>query len=275
MKTILIFFICCITLTGYSKDLIIGRAGENIKKEYKLLKPIVQYLASNLNYDGCDVNIYPPNDSTVFIKDIEEGNVDIIMESANMSNVYKMHGAKPILSVMRENNVEYSSYIFVRTDSGINSIKDLKGKTIAFEDITSTSAFKLPKMSLEKKGLVLTNKSDSSPDTIKYIFAGNEINISTWVYFNKVDAGALSSLDWITEDENPMGFRKDFKIILKSESIPNMILLVSEKLEQKKIDQIKKLLLNMHKTEQGRDALKNHDINQFLELRKDWSEALQ
>ena len=51
-------------------------------------------------------------------------------------------------------NTSYTSRIFVRKESGIKSLEELRGKTIAFVDPASTSGYVWPMLLLIQKGLV-------------------------------------------------------------------------------------------------------------------------
>jgi phosphonate transport system substrate-binding protein len=51
------------------------------------------------------------------------------------------------------NSLTYKGVIFVRADSGINSIKDLKGKSFAFADRTSASGYLYPAGLMKEAGI--------------------------------------------------------------------------------------------------------------------------
>lgn len=51
-------------------------------------------------------------------------------------------------------NTSYKARIYVRKDSGINTLEELRGKTIAFVDPASTSGYVWPMVLLMKRGLV-------------------------------------------------------------------------------------------------------------------------
>ena len=72
----------------------------------------------------------------------------------------------------------------VRSDSGINSLKDLKGKSFAFVDPASTSGHLYPKTLLFSKGL--------DPKTFfgKSVFAGSHNAVVFSIYKGEVDGGA-------------------------------------------------------------------------------------
>lgn len=62
-------------------------------------------------------------------------------------------------------------------------------------------------------------------DRLGYVFAGSELNISSWVYYGRASAGALSALDWQSQDENPAAFRKEFRILHNTGTVPRMLVL--------------------------------------------------
>ncbi len=102
-------------------------------------------------------------------------------------------------------------------------------------------------------------------DKIGYVFAGSELNISSWVYYKKVAAGALSNLDWVSPQDVPEAYKKDFKIIYESQKMPEFIVLVREGLDKRLVERIKEEFLMMDKSEAGREALKPNGFNKFVE----------
>lgn len=258
---------------GNIEVLTLGRATDQIAKEYKRLHPIVTYLAERLKKDGVTQGqaiLEGSNNNQNVIDLFNHGDLDLVLESPFSAARYlKECDAVPILLVSREGLIEYNSYIFVHTDSPIQKLPDLLGKTVAFEDSTSTSAYHLPKRSLLKMGfdcIPVQTGSHVSDTSIGYVFAGSEINISTWVYTKKVAAGCLSVADWVDPEENPVGFRKKFRIIHETEFIPRMYVMANKKLSSKIMARIKQEMLAMHKSPEGREALSHYRIDYFCEL---------
>lgn len=108
----------------------------------------------------------------------------------------------------------YNSIIVTRSDSGINSIKDLKGKTFAFVDPASTSGYLVPMAMFKERGI------DPSVFFSNVVFAGSHTAAELAVYNGQVDAAADSLPSYrrmIAEgriSENAM------KILWVSEAIP-------------------------------------------------------
>ena len=287
LRTIVVGLILTLGLllenVAYSREkpkqrvLTLGKATDKVSEKQREFEPIIDYLASKLKDVGIEkgeVILAGNNNNATIIKSLKEGRVDIILDTPFAAFLYKAEvSATPILLAWRNRMSEYSSFVFVRRDSGIRRMEDLKGKIIAFEDPVSTSAYLLPKCSMKIKGLDLVELDhfDSSvpPGKIGYIFSGSELNISSWVYYNKVAAGALSNLDWVNSRENPEAYREEFEIIYETQKVPGMFVIVRAGLEKKLVDRIKEELLKMDKSKEGREALKPRQINRFVEITKE------
>jgi phosphonate transport system substrate-binding protein len=70
-----------------------------------------------------------------------------------------------------DGNTSYTSRIYVRKESGLKSLDDLRGKTIAFVDPSSTSGYVYPMVMLIEKGLV----RNRDPKTFfkEFVFSGS------------------------------------------------------------------------------------------------------
>ncbi len=67
----------------------------------------------------------------------------------------------PRLAAVRHGYPYYFSRIYVRRDAGIDSLKDLNGKTWIYNDRGSTSGYVLPKMLFDKLGISVGNIVES------------------------------------------------------------------------------------------------------------------
>jgi phosphonate transport system substrate-binding protein len=81
-------------------------------------------------------------DNRQVIEQLSTGKIDIVLETPYSAALYyKSNAAYPILLISRKGVTEYNSLIFCRKDQPIQNLADLRGKVIAFEDPTSTSAY--------------------------------------------------------------------------------------------------------------------------------------
>lgn len=254
-----------------SDTIVIGRPAKEVKREYERLIPIATYLGQKLTAHGIskgEARLDGKNSFQATLDLLEDNQIDLLFETPYSALAFiRKGGAVPILSITRDGAAHYNTYIFARKDSGLKSIADLEGKIVAFEDPGSTSAFYLPRKAMQKAGLELAPLADveaAAPlNKVGYVFAGSELNVSSWVYFGKVDAGTLSNLDWGDPSENPDNFRKEFTIIHQTESVPRMLVLARPDLDASLVKDIQTILLSMADTEEGRNALEKYRISGF------------
>jgi phosphonate transport system substrate-binding protein len=100
----------------------------------------------------------------------------------------------PVISALRNNEngqlaTTYNAQILVRSDSGINTLADLKGKKFAFVDALSASGFVYPSLTIKKE-------TGQEPKTFfsQTIFAGGHPQAALAVYNKQVD-GAATFID--------------------------------------------------------------------------------
>jgi phosphonate transport system substrate-binding protein len=108
----------------------------------------------------------------------------------------------------------YYSQVVTHKDSGIKSVKDLKGRTFAFVDPSSTSGHLFPKAGLMKAGF------DPDKDFGRVIFSGSHDSSAIAVQNRKVDAAAIA--DRILDAAVAKGLvkREDLVEVWRSEPIP-------------------------------------------------------
>jgi phosphonate transport system substrate-binding protein len=246
--------------------LVLGAVYHSPKIKYQILKPIVDYAASRLKDLGIEKgSILIAKSNAQMVQYLREGKVDWVTETP-ISGVYfnKKTGAELVLRKWKKGVGEYHTVFFARKDSGINSLKDLIGKKIAFGDPGSTSSFYVPMGTLlqQKFDLVELSSIRATPpkNKVGYAFAGGEeINISVWVHRKLADVGAFSNLDWESKKDNPEKFKKNFKIIHQTKPMPRAVELFRKDLDPKIKQRLKHILLNAHNDAEAKEALKAYD----------------
>jgi len=224
-----------------ASTLIIGRVTDNPGKTYWKLFPLVRYVADQLSSLGIrSVDVVMASSLDEMINLLKAGEVDWVTESAYGALRYiDEAGAEPIL-VERDSKGDsdkagYRSVIFSRADSGINSLEDLGGHYVAFEDPSSTSGYLIPKAELIKAGLTLIKAGPESgslaANQVGYFFSGGEANSSALVYAGRVGAAGLSDKDWKKNKVIPPRQRGNFHIIHQSAPYPSRFELLRKDLD--------------------------------------------
>jgi len=159
----------------------------------------------------------------------------------------------PIAMPYFHKSLTYKGIIFVRADSGINSIKDLRGKSFAFADRTSTSGYLYPAGLMKEAGL--------NPD--KDIKAVNiSGNAGVMAVMNGQAAGGATYETGIeqaftdpvtkTIDESKV---KQFKVIATTDPIPNGMIVARGNLDGATIAKLKQAMTLINTDADGKAAL--------------------
>ena len=226
-KAILVFILLALaspSVFGQEKQFKLGLISDKPVGRIKEYAPLAEYAAKRLKKFGITSGkiVVVKNVDQMFDK-IRKKEVDVVFESAFPTiEMMKEASMRPSLLAWKKGSSEYTSVIFVKKESPIRQLNDLRGKTIVFEDPKSTSAYLLPKVDIGRAGLPVLPMNERGKDTasVHYVFAGEETNQAFWVIQEKADAGAFSSDDW---NELAEGVRRDLRIIHETKPVLRFI----------------------------------------------------
>jgi len=108
----------------------------------------------------------------------------------------------------------YHSLIVANKDSGIKTVADLKGKTFAFVDPSSTSGHLFPKAGLIKAGF------NPDKDFGRVIFSGSHDANAVAIQNKRVDAVAIADRILDAAIAKGLAKREDLVVVWKSDPIP-------------------------------------------------------
>ena len=157
--------------------------------------------------------------------------------------------AEAALVSLRYGSNTYNGQVFVRADSGLETIADLKGKTFCRPDPLSTSGWIAPSIALRAAGL------DPDTDLGQIVDAGSHDASVAGVYNEDCDGGAsyVDARSRIEEDYPDV--MEVIKVIAISDPIPNDGVQYVPSFSQELRDQINAALLAIAENEEGQEAL--------------------
>jgi len=138
-------------------------------------------------------------------------------------------------------NANYFTHFVVLNDSPLNSLKDIKGKTLAMNSIGSTSGDLIPQVELAKANL------STKKDFKNVFYAGSHDACLLSVINKHVDVCAMSSRNFDARLADGTLKRNDIKIIHTSSPVPPPPLAYSTRLSKVVRDKIKAATLEAHK----------------------------
>jgi phosphonate transport system substrate-binding protein len=241
--------------------LVLGRISDDPKAHYEQLKPLLDYVVPRMAGVGIrEGRILMARDAQQMASYLRRGRVDWVTETSGMAMLLDQRAdARPLLITERNGVSAYSTVFFARKDSGIESLDDLRGHSVAFQNTASTSAYFVPAIELLDRGLpleiLLSPKDRPGNGSVGYLFARSELNISTWVHKRLVDAGAMSNLDWDSPQRIPLPYRRDLKIIHRTPEYPRALEMVRGDMNPRIQARLREVLIEASKDPDAREAL--------------------
>jgi phosphonate transport system substrate-binding protein len=167
-------------------------ATEQIRK----FTPLANYLEKAV---GMKVEFTPVNDYPAAVEALVNKKVDVVWfggfthVQANIRS-----GGKIVPLAQREEDTKFQSVFIAKTDSGIKSLADMKGKQISFGSQSSTSGHLMP------RSFLLAANINPEKDFRRIAYSGAHDATIASVVSGKVDAAALDITVWkkfVTENK--------------------------------------------------------------------------
>jgi phosphonate transport system substrate-binding protein len=160
---------------------------ENPQEMLRIYTPFAEYLTKEV---GIPVKFTPVVDYAATVEGLAANRLELVWYGGltSVQAARQAKGARRI--IMRKEDAEFKSHFVTRTDTGIKSLADLKGKTFSFGSVSSTSGHLMPRYFLLKNGI------NPEKDFSKFSFSGAHDATVAWVESSRVDAGALNFLVW-------------------------------------------------------------------------------
>jgi phosphonate transport system substrate-binding protein len=256
----LIAFAACFTGPAASagdavKQLRVGLIGADPGQLLQDFDPFTEYLRSRLKGSGIrDVTVFVARDLGQMRARIKEGKLDFILTSAFPIVEMESDALVPAVVAVQGAAREYSAVFFVRKESSLQNLSDLRGKTVVFGTPSSTAGYAMPMAELKRNNLSLSEATDENApeDTVRYVFAGEAINQAFRVIQHRADAGAFSGSDW---EELPRKEQLRLRVIHRTAPIARLFGSFRPSFPLALRDVVEKTLVDMSGDRRGRTAL--------------------
>ncbi len=206
-------------------------------------EPLVDYLAKSLN-KKISLEISPSYAEHLNLVGKDYYDFSYVGPSLYIIMVEE-YGYKTILASMTTYDLPFfNGIIFVRSDSSIYNLKDLKNKTFAFGKELSTMSSRVPTVMLEEKGIKLK-------DLKSYQHLNNHEEVAKQVLAGNFSAGAAK--EEIYDKYKSQGLRE----IARSRHVAEHVFIASDSMNNKTQKNISTLLLTITDSKKGKQILFN------------------
>ncbi|MET3133838.1 phosphonate transport system substrate-binding protein [Oxalobacteraceae bacterium GrIS 1.11] len=205
---------------------------------------------------GVKVSMVSGKDYEDTIALLRSGQVDIAGSGAfGYVSARAEFGAKMIVRYIEEGGEFYHSLIIVRADSGIDSLKALKGKRFAFTDNKSTSGYLMPLLALQAQGVDLK-------DLGRIDFVKKQPNAAIAVFDGQADAGAMAD----NQLNEKYGVKlAQLKVLWKSAPIPHGVWMAGPGMADAEVHRIARAILTVSHGEEAMRGLAKASVRGFAE----------
>jgi phosphonate transport system substrate-binding protein len=242
------------------KEVLIGLIPEmNVFKQRERFKPLAEYLSKKT---GVKVNL------TILSR---YGNIIERFTSEKMDGAFfgsftgalaiQKLGVVPLARPMNlDGSTQYWGYLFVRKDSGIKGVNDMKGKKMAFVERATTAGYVFPVAYFKEHGVTDVDKFFGD-----HFFAGSHDAAIYAVLDRKADVGAAkhSMYDRVRKEDPRVD--KELVILAESAKVPSNGLCVRRGLDKNLQKKLKEALLTIDKDPEGKVVLEKFGGIKFIE----------
>jgi phosphonate transport system substrate-binding protein len=167
---------------------------------------------------------------------------------------------KPIARpVWLDDTSTYHGYIFVRKESDIKNVAEMKGKTIAFVEKATTAGYIFPMAYFKENGI-----KDIDSYFKEYYFAGSHDATILAVLNKEADIGCAKNTIFNVVSAKDPRVTKDLVILAESPVVPSNGLAIRKDLDPAIQKKLLDVLLKMDRDPEGQETLKKFGAKRFI-----------
>jgi len=217
---------------------------------FKQWQSFADYLGQHLNRE---IEIVVPKGFKKIQQSVVEQSVDIFFINSYIFYQLKQQGLVKALAQMENTSgsVLSHSVMFVRSDSGIETIEDMRGQKVAFVSPVGAGGYLAPRATLYKKGVKTSAQTDEE-------FTGNLSSSIHKVLLGDVKLGTMCEINYKLMSQRVN--TGDIKIIAESEKYPEALFGTRIDLPEKLQQRITSIMLAMSNDKDGLKILKSLSV---------------
>lgn len=157
-------------------------------------------------------------------------------------------------------------YLFIRKDSGIRNVRDMRGKSIVFVDQASMEGYLFLLPYLKGQGV-----SDFSKHFNRFHFSGSHASAIYTVLDGRADVGVAKNTVFNELVHKDPSILQELDIIAQSPQVPEITFCMTEESSKDMQTRLAAVFLGMDKTAEGRKVLGRFKAQRFVKAnRKDF-----
>lgn len=224
----------------------------NPKRLFEVYDPMIDYI--NARLDNAKLTLEASRNYPAFDKKLFSGHFDFALPNPYQTVASMEHGYNIFGKMGDDEN--FRGIILVRKDSKINSVDDLRGKTVSYPAPTALAATMMPQWYLYKNGINI-NKD------IKNSYVGSQESSIMNVYLRKSAAASTWPPPWYAFIKERPEVAKEVMIMWETFSLPNNGLVAKKDVPNSVVEKVADIIINLHTHEEGKRILAAMELSSY------------
>ena len=242
-----------------NRELLIGIEPEhNIFDQMQRYRALAGYLSDQL---GLEVKLTIMSRYGEVVKRFKSLRLDgAFLSSYTAELAIKEFGLRPVAKLVRLDGDSTSrGYVFVRQDSGIKNVEDMRGKSIVFVDSASTEGYLFARFFFREQGV-----EDIDSYFSRHYFSGSYASAVFAVLDGRADVGAAKDTIYNQLVRRDPSIQNELRIIVQSPAVPEVTFCIKSDIEPELLEKMQNSLLSMGQTLEGHKVLKQLNASHFV-----------
>jgi len=224
----------------------------NPTRLHNIFSPLMDYL--NKNIEGAEFKVEASRNYAAYDKKLFGREFHFSLPNPYQTVRSLEHGYHVFGKMGDDHN--FRGIILVRKDSGIKSISDLKGKAVSYPAPTALAATMMPQYYIHTHGLNVMKEVDNR-------YVGSQESSIMNVFLGDTVAGATWPPPWQALSKERPQLAEQLEIKWQTTSLPNNGLVSRDDMPDKLVQQVAKLLFELHTHKEGQAILERMELSQF------------
>jgi phosphonate transport system substrate-binding protein len=241
------------TLASVDKQYIFGvHPLHNPQLLFEVFSPLMEYLSNNI--DGVNFKFEASRNYASYNKKLQAHKFDFSLPNPYQT-INAIDTGYTVFAKMGDDE-NFRGIILVRKDGSINTISDLKGKSISYPAPSALAGTMLPQYFLQKNGIKVSTELDnqyvgSQESSIMSVFLGQTSAAATWpppynaLIKERPEIGEQLLIKWQTE------------------ALLNNAVVALPTVPEELVNKVRVLLLHLHETKEGKVILARMELSRF------------
>jgi len=224
----------------------------NPQKLSTAYQPLVDYLNSQLQ--GAQIELEASRDYQAYEQKYRDRKPDFLLPNP-WQTLQAMKVGYHVIAMAGETK-DFKGVFIIRKDSGIKLPSDLKGKVVCYPSPTALAAAIMPQYFLHTHGININRD-------IQNIYVGSQESSIMNVYLGLSAAGATWPPPWRLFQKDHPAEAAQLQLIWETPPLINNSVMVRDDVPQSVREQVRKSLLDLAKTPQGKTILSGMETDSF------------